>query len=90
MDSTSSDLLTLFPDYVYLVDELVYFGLGRRSSHRTAFSLANLLFGMLFRLENVESAWADPLVYFVSIFTPTGGLCAQLYALAESVSSKKK
>jgi hypothetical protein len=40
-DDSDADV---FREYVGLVDELVYYALGRRSSHRTAFSLAYLLF----------------------------------------------
>eukprot|EP00042_Codosiga_hollandica_P011378 m.25453 g.25453 ORF g.25453 m.25453 type:complete len:1193 (-) comp37363_c0_seq1:25-3603(-) len=46
----------IFTEYVYLVDQFVFYGLGRRSSHRTALSLANLLFETLL-CEPVFAEW---------------------------------
>lgn len=166
--SAAFDEAELFKEYVYLIDQFVFYGLGRRSSHRTAFSLANLLFETLLRdpvftsfapasLRQTQSRaltsiltsgqgqsqaqsqshslaqsrhasemlspsalsaasitslagishpaslaqqhkvwpeflgkWIERLHYFVSIFTPTGSLFAQLHDFAESLISEEE
>ncbi len=47
--SPLTDEAQAFDEYVYLVDQFVFYGLGRRSSHRTSFTLASLLFETLLR-----------------------------------------